>query len=363
MFELTYFRGRVALFALLKALDIGPGDEVAIQAFTCLAVPEAVLAVGARPKYIDIGSTGFNMNPKDLDSKVNNRTRAVVVQHTYGIPADMDRICEIAKKRNVPVVEDCCHTFSSTLGGKKVGSFGAGSFYSFEWGKPIVAGVGGAAVINDVALREKVQRQYETYHLPRFMRSMRIELQYLAFKTLYRPSFYWSLRSLFHCLESFNAAEGNYNIVSADKLADDFTLKMSRLIKKRLVKEIGKMEQIECWSRQVSNEYRSRISNSSVGHAPLPSDSDVDFVRYPILVGNKTELLKQARNANIELSEWYATPVHPLKPDSYRTVYYEASSCGNAEERCKQIVTLPTNERVSKRDVDKIVSFLNNNAR
>ena len=80
--DLVYFRGRVALYALLKALDVGPGDEVATQAFTCVAVPEAIMATGASPIYVDLEPTGFNMDVGDLQHKITSRTRAIIVQHT-----------------------------------------------------------------------------------------------------------------------------------------------------------------------------------------------------------------------------------------------------------------------------------------
>ncbi|HIE26284.1 TPA: hypothetical protein EYP66_03250, partial [Candidatus Poribacteria bacterium] len=88
--KLTFFRGRVALYAILKALNIGPGDEVATQAFTCVAVPEGIMASGARPVWVDIEVDGYNMDAEDLRRKLTLRTRAIIVQHTYGIPADMD---------------------------------------------------------------------------------------------------------------------------------------------------------------------------------------------------------------------------------------------------------------------------------
>ena len=110
----TYFRGRVGLYAILKALDIHKDDEIAIQAFTCLAVPEAILAIGAKPSYIDIKPMQFNMSVSDLANKITPQTKAIVVQHTYGIPANMDEITEIAEKFNIPIIEDCCHTLSGS---------------------------------------------------------------------------------------------------------------------------------------------------------------------------------------------------------------------------------------------------------
>ena len=164
--KLTFFRGRVALYAILKAMGIGAGDHVVTQAFTCIAVPEAIIASGAHPVYVDLESNGFNMDPDDFKLKITSQTRAVVVQHTYGIPANMDSIVQIADERSIHIIEDCCHTLVSKYRGKLVGTFGAGSFYSYEWGKPIVVGIGGSAGVNDKDLRKKIERQYSCYNFP-----------------------------------------------------------------------------------------------------------------------------------------------------------------------------------------------------
>src|SRR6266498_3212509 len=194
--EFLFFRGRVALYAILKALGVGTCDEVAIQAFTCVAVPEAIIAAGARPVFIDIEHNGFNMSPADLVRKITPKTRAIVVQHTYGIPASMDPIIQCAGEHGIPIIEDCCHSFVSAYNGNTIGNFGVASFYSFEWGKPIVIGIGGSAVINDNALRDNIRQAYTSYGSPGFVRQMKIQAQYIAFRILYRPSLYWKVRTL-----------------------------------------------------------------------------------------------------------------------------------------------------------------------
>lgn len=357
--NLTYFRGRVALYAILKGLNIGAGDEVVIQAFTCLAVPEGVMASGARPVYVDIETAGFNMDPADLERKLTPQVRAIVVQHTYGIPADMRRIVSIAQERGIPIIEDCCHTLASTYKGRPVGSFGTGSFYSFEWGKPVVAGIGGSAVVNDPQLKERVKAQYEHYRYPGFVTLARIQLQYYAFKILYRPSLYWPVRSAFHRLGSLGLAESNYNPVGVDNIAEDFRLRMAPPLQRRLARQLTKLDDLTCHSQQIAKAYREQIRSAAVTHPVLPEGADPVFARYPLLARNKQRLLQAARKANVELAEWYATPVHPLTGDELRLVGYEPGSCPNAEARCGEVVTLPTHPAVGKKDIERIISFLN----
>ena len=173
--EFTFFRGRVALYAILKAAELKPGASVALQAFTCVAVPEALLAAGMRPVYIDVIEGGYTMDPADLRRKMTPEVGAIVVQHTFGIPTDVPEMRRIACADNRPFIEDCCHTYLSTVSGQRVGTLGEASFYSFEWGKPIVAGMGGSAVANDGELRKNLKEQYSKRVPPPVHRNLRIE--------------------------------------------------------------------------------------------------------------------------------------------------------------------------------------------
>ncbi len=355
---LTFYRGRVAMYALLKALGVGPGDEVALQAFTCLAVPEGVMALGAKPLYVDIEPDGFNMAAEDLERKLTESTRAIVVQHTFGVPARMDRLLAVARAHGLPLIEDCCHTLETRYCGQRVGSFGAGAFYSFEWGKPIVTGIGGAAVVNDPAVRERVRRDYGTYLEPDSRSQLRLHAQYLAHRVLYRPVLFWPVRSLYHWLGSLGAAEGNYNPVSKGSVAKDFSLRMAAPMRHRLVKKLARLDRATAHAREVTQRYWDGIRNPAIRPPQLEADNEVAFARYPLRVANKAAVLTAARKANVELAEWYATPVHPLSPEDWPLVHYRAGSCPQVEERCGEIVTLPTHPAVTGTDVERAVRFL-----
>lgn len=357
--EFTYYRGRVALYAMLEALEISSGDEVLTQAFTCVAVPEGIMATGAKPVWVDIELGGYNMDPDDLERKITPQTRAIVVQHTYGIPADMERILPISERHSIPVIEDCCHTLASTYSGKLVGSFGIGSFYSFEWGKPIVAGIGGAAVVNDSELREKVCAQYANYQLPPAGNQIKLQLQYLAHCILYRPVLYWPVRWLFHTLGSLGAAEGNYNPIQGGRVAEDFSMRMIPPLQQRLERKLAELNTITAHGRQTVTRYQREIRSNTVSHPTLSSKGDAVFARYPLIVKGKSTLLTAARRANVELAEWYTTPVHPLLGNELSLVHYEVGSCPNAEARCREVVTLPTHRTVSERDINRAIKFLN----
>lgn len=353
--ENTYYRGRVALHAILRAMGVGKGDEVATQAFTCVAVPEAILACGATPVYVDIESQRYNLCPKDLKEKISPKTRAVIVQHTFGIPAALSDILQVTEQAGVPVIEDCCHTFLSTHRGRRVGSFGVASFYSFEWGKPLVVGIGGSAVANDTQLTEQLVRAHQQLGIPNWRRQAKLELQRWVHHALYRPQFYWKLKSLFHRLAKLGVAEGNYNPVGANEfLPVDFLLQMAPRLHRHLAKGLSELEQRASHSRQLVAQLEVELPQGGFHRPSLPPGDEVVYARYPLRVDDKNRLLAKAREGNVELAEWYRTPIHPLGREQSGLVSYEPASCPHAESRSREVVSLPLHARVGRRYVEQV---------
>jgi dTDP-4-amino-4,6-dideoxygalactose transaminase len=356
--DFLYFRGRVGLHAALRALGVGRGDEVALQAFTCVAVAEGVMATRARPLFIDIEAGGVNMSADDLRKKITPNTRAVVVQHTFGIPADMGPILEVAGQAGLPVIEDCCHTLRSTYRGKQVGAFGAAAFYSFEWGKPIVAGLGGGLVANDPALRERIEGMQGDYQEPSGRIEWKIRFQFLAYHTLYRPSLYWFVRSLYHTVSGLGLVVGSYNPVREEgPLPADFSRTIARSCKRRLAARLPSVDDLAATTAKVTAEYDAGIPTAGFHRPIAPPDSNTVLARYPLLVENKSELLERARRARVELASWYGTPVHPLPRESWPQVHYVAGSCPNAEAAAARIVSLPTHSRVRPADIARATAL------
>ncbi|MFN6946977.1 MAG: DegT/DnrJ/EryC1/StrS family aminotransferase, partial [Cytophagaceae bacterium] len=117
-------------------MRISQGDEVILPGFTCIVVPNAIIYLGAKPVYVDINSETFNIDPQLIEENITEKTKAIIAQHTFGIPADMDKILHIANKHNLFVIEDSCHALGSKYKGKYVGSFGDAAFFSSQWSKP-----------------------------------------------------------------------------------------------------------------------------------------------------------------------------------------------------------------------------------
>jgi 8-amino-3,8-dideoxy-alpha-D-manno-octulosonate transaminase len=140
--------GTAALKVGLKALDVGPGDEVITQSFTFIATVEAILDIGATPVVVDIDST-LNMCPKSLNSALTEKTKVILPVHMMGAAADMDSIMQIAKKNHLKVLEDTAQAFGGTFKGQSLGTIGEIGTFSTDAGKTINTGEGGLVVCRE----------------------------------------------------------------------------------------------------------------------------------------------------------------------------------------------------------------------
>lgn len=146
---LAVVNGTNALIAALVQLDIGGGDEVIVPPYTFIATIAAVLATGAMPVFVDTDTETFQIDTEKIEEKITPRTRAILPVHILGLPANMPRIMEIAKKHKLIVVEDACQAWLAEIDHKKMGTFGHAGCFSFQNSKNIPMGEGGAIVSDD----------------------------------------------------------------------------------------------------------------------------------------------------------------------------------------------------------------------
>lgn len=156
-YGITTTNGTTALHLALVALGIGSGDEVLVQTFTNMATVFAVRYVGARPVAIDIEPDTWNLDPNLLESKITPKTKAIMVVHIYGHSVDMDPVMEVAKKHKLFVIEDCAEAHGAEYKGKRVGSFGDISCFSFYANKIITTGEGGMVVTDNKELADRAR--------------------------------------------------------------------------------------------------------------------------------------------------------------------------------------------------------------
>ncbi len=162
--------GTDALLLILRALGIGPGDEVITSPLSAAYTALAILMAGARPVFADIDPARFTLDPDEIERALSSRTRAILPVHLYGQPADMATIERIASRNGLAIVEDCCQAHLATSDGRPVGTIGVAAAFSFYPTKNLGAlGDGGAVLTNDRALAERIKRlrnggQTDRYH-------------------------------------------------------------------------------------------------------------------------------------------------------------------------------------------------------
>jgi dTDP-4-amino-4,6-dideoxygalactose transaminase len=148
--------GTLALQVALMALGIQPGDEVIVPAYTFIATISTALVMGARPVFVDIDPDSYNLDVRQIAAAITPKTRAILPVHLAGRPADLDGILPLAREHNLAVLEDACQAWGAEWRGQRVGALGNLGAFSFQNGKNITSGEGGAVVTNDPALYEQV---------------------------------------------------------------------------------------------------------------------------------------------------------------------------------------------------------------
>lgn len=156
-FAVASTSGTTSLHLNMLALGIGPGDEVITSPFTFIASANCALYCGARPVFVDIDPDTFNLDPKLIEEKITERTRAILAVHLYGNPADMRAICAIAGRYGLHVIEDAAQAHLASIDGQYVGTFGTGNF-SFYPTKNMTSVEGGLLTTSDPDLAERARR-------------------------------------------------------------------------------------------------------------------------------------------------------------------------------------------------------------
>jgi dTDP-4-amino-4,6-dideoxygalactose transaminase len=159
-YALAVTSGTAALHVAMAALEVGPGDEVIIPAWTWYSCYSTVVQVGALPVFAEIDES-FNIDPSDIERHITPQTRVIMAVHLQGNPADMDPILALARKHNLKVLEDCSQSVGASYKGRPLGSMGDIAIYSLQQSKTITAGEGGAVVTNDPYLFERAVRFHD----------------------------------------------------------------------------------------------------------------------------------------------------------------------------------------------------------
>lgn len=356
---IAYFsKGRVALYAILTSAGIGAGDEVIVPGFTCSVVPQAVIYTGARPVYADIEPGNYGLDARKLASRITPSVKAIIVQHTYGIPADMDDILPLVKEHKLLLIEDCCHALGAKYRGVEVGLFGDAAFFSTQWSKPISTGLGGWAQINNDDLAERLGRSLSQFRAPSALDSALLRAQVWAYDRVFKPKWFWGIRDVYRRL-------GEYGLVLPSSTPrelngerpKDYEKSMSKWQRTLLFRRRADLDKLIAHRRQVVEDYVSTLSQLNLPTVPVPGHSEPVFLRYPVAVGEKTRFLALARQHSIEIGDWFVSPVHPLE-SGWERVGYQAQQCTVGEAMAESVVNLPTHLGINAHEVERVKKLL-----
>ena len=168
--------GSAALDIAVKALDIGPGDEVIVPTFTIISPVQSIVTAGAKPVLVDVNPSTWNMDTDKVEDKITNKTKAILVVHMYGIPTDMDPILALCKKYNLKLIEDAAEVHGQTYNNKMCGSFGDVSIFSFYPNKHITTGEGGMVLTKHDEINDKCRKLRNLCFEPNKRRFVHYEL-------------------------------------------------------------------------------------------------------------------------------------------------------------------------------------------
>jgi perosamine synthetase len=354
-----FWKGRVALYAILKGLGIGAGDEVVMPGYTCVMAVNPVMYLGARPVFVDVDPATCNIDPDRIESAVTPRTRLIIAQHTYGYPADMDAIMEISRRRGIPVVEDCCLALGSRYAGRLCGTYGVAAYFSFQWNKPYTSGLGGMAVVHDRDLAERIQvvRQQELVDpSPREVAMLRSQLA--VYRATIFPRTTALAQSLFRLLTRVGLVVGSSSTAEfLPTMEAGFFKGMSPMQARAGLRQIRKLDQIIVHRKQMQAVYDHLLASREWPVTRLPDKLDPVLVRYPVRVGDKQRALDTAASHLVELGSWFECPLHPIGT-TLEAYGYRAGMCPVAERAAREIVNLPLHPRTNAATARRSVEFI-----
>lgn len=311
-YAITSSSGTSALHLILMAYGIGLGDEVIVPSMSFIATANAVSYTGAKPIFVDSDLESWNIDPYQIESMITEKTKAIIVVHLYGHPADMDLIKNIAKKYNLKVIEDAAEAQGAKYKGKNVGTLADAAMFSFFGNKIITTGEGGMVLTNDSKIADKCRLMRDHGMMPK--------------------SRYW------HELIGYNYRMTNIQAAIG-------------------VAQMGKIESIIEKKKIIALEYDNRLSKiKEIILPPNAEWADNIYWLYTILIDDildfsVEDLTKVLKENNID-SRIVFYPIHT------QPIYLTGQSLPVSESLHKKGISLPSSPNISLKDISKVCEII-----
>ena len=354
-----FAKGRVALYAILRSLDVGPGDEVILPAFTCVAVPNAIIYAGARPVYVDIDPTTYTIHPAAVVAAIGPRTRVILAQNTFGLSADLDGLEAIATPHGITVVDDCTHGLGGLHHGHPNGSTAAASFFSTQWSKPLSTGLGGFAVARDNDTAARLRRLEAAAREPSLGRVAMLRALVFGAERAGSGRLFRAGRSAYRTLSRLGIVPGSSNReeLGGIEMPPGFLARLSDWQARTGAERIHGLEGRIERRRAIARRYSDWLVDHGRTAPAEPMGASHSFLRYPLRVLDRTSFISAAERAGIDLGDWFVSPLHPVTSGLERWGYREGTAPA-AEAACAEIVNLPTEPSLSERNIERVLAFL-----
>jgi perosamine synthetase len=356
---ISFASGRVAFYELLRALHVGPGDEVLLQVPTHVVVVNAVRYTGARPVFVDCRLDTYNIDLEQAELRMTSRTKVLLLQHTFGIPVDMDAALELARRRSVLVVEDCVHALGSRFDGRPVGSFGRGAFFSTEETKTISSTMGGMAVTDDPDVAAELRAFQARCSWPASSQVARYLLKLIVYHVFTQPHLHPYVRPFYKLLGRSERTRLAPAATGSDEQRGNrppgYEQRLSNAQAAVALSQLRRLRDNVAHRRSVAEAYRAELRPRGFDLPEPPPGAESAYVRYPVRVPDPDAAVRAAAPHAV-LGGWFSSVLG--EAFSPVDVGYEPGSCPRAEQVAGTLVNLPTHQRVTNRDVDAILSAL-----
>ncbi|QQS38563.1 aminotransferase class I/II-fold pyridoxal phosphate-dependent enzyme [Candidatus Woesebacteria bacterium] len=352
--------GRSAEYVILKSLGIKKGDEVLVQAFTCIAVPNSIKWLKAKPVFVDIDDT-FNLDPVDLDKKITKKTKAIIVQHTFGIPARIDIIKNIAQKHNIFLIEDCAHSLGAKFKHQPLGTYSDAAFFSFGRDKIVSSVFGGMILTKNVKLGSAISHNIDTLKKSTIFFAVQQLLHPILFNLVILPLYHFGVGKvsvgkilLFVFQKAKILSKPVYRQELHTQQIDLFPRKMSTPLATLASRQFAKLDNFNAHRMTIANMYFDNLKMKKV--TLPPKNTEAIWLRFPILVDDPKRILEIAKEKKILLGNWYTNIIDP-KCD-LENVGYRLGDCPHAEYLSKRVVNLPTYPNLDEKQVHQVISLI-----
>lgn len=360
-YAFSFSSGRASFLAILKSLNLKKNDEVLVQSFTCNAVTNPIKTLKLLPVFVDIEKETLNMDPEDLKTKINSKSRAVVVQHTFGLPAKMNEIENICKEYNLILIEDCAHSLGADYQGKKIGTIGKISFFSFGRDKIISSVFGGMIITNDDQLGKEIEAIRKTVKFPGTCWILQQLLHPILVEYLIKPIYFFPKIGKYALILLQKSKIISKALSKREKKGyfrkKNFK-KMPNILAGLCLNQIEKIEKFNNHRRKIAKIYFQEL-NSEKLIIQQEKEGRI-YMRYPVILEGKNtdEVLERFRAKKIILDDgWRKTPVVPSDTDQKKAGYI-FGLCPTAENVVKNIFNLPTHINIDEKKAVYMANIL-----